>query len=412
MSDRSAVRLLRDNHAYRAFFGARIISVAGSSVAPIALAYAILNLGGGGTGLAIVLGAEYAVWMAMMPLMGILADKTSDLRKLLVISQWLAAGFQFTEAALILSRDAQVWSLALVAAGGATAACISGLAGNRLLTQIVPSGQLVRANSLFRTAQMAVATGGPAAGGVLVTVVGPGWGVAWDALSFVAAAVWFTRLPHAAAPVRDLHASGSSAGFAAGWEAFRSRTWLLTMTVSESFGNAAFMAAFIIGPLYARQSLGGARDWGLINGCLAAGSAIGAWLGGRTDLRRAGLVVAGSSAAFALGPAAMSLGLGLPAVLLAVLVGGILAGPGAIARRTLTQVKIPNEQLGRVDGHVLLIESLPVPAAYAFAGTTADRFGAQPVIGICAAVMVVSAFAPLLSRDVRHLDLTPDQATG
>jgi hypothetical protein len=196
-------------------------------------------------------------------------------------------------------------------------------------------------------------------------------------------------------------------GFAEGWKAFTTRTWLLALVVSEGVGHAAFMSAFIIGPVYAQQNLGGARDWGLLNGCLAAGSAIGAWFAGRVNLHRAGLIIAASSVAFALGPAAMGLGLGLPVLACAVLLGGALAGPGSIARRTLPQVKIPNQQLGRVDGHALLIESLPVPITYAVAGPAADQFGAQSVIGICAAIMVAAALAPLSLREVRHLRLTP-----
>ena len=136
----TGLQLLRGNGAYRYYFLARITSVAGGSVAPIALAYAIIELGGGATGIAVVLGVEYGVWMLMMPLMGVLADRTHDLRNLLVVSQLLAGAFQFTAAGLILSNAAQVWSLAVVAAGGAAAASMSGLAGNRLLAQIVETG--------------------------------------------------------------------------------------------------------------------------------------------------------------------------------------------------------------------------------------------------------------------------------
>ncbi|GAA2108543.1 MFS transporter [Actinomadura alba] len=398
----TGAQLLRGNNAYRHYFLARITSVAGGSVAPIALAYAIIELGGGATGIAVVLGVEYGVWMLMMPLMGILADRTHDLRNLLIVSQLQAAGFQFIEAALILSQAAQVWSLSVVAAGGAAAASMSGLAGNRLLAQIVAPEHLVTANATFRTVQMSVATAGPAAGGFLVTLVGPGSGILWDAVTFLAAAAWFARLPHAPAAPRGK----PQAGLAEGWRAFTTRTWLLALVVSEGIGNAAFMSAFIIGPVYAQQNLDGAADWGLINGCLAAGSALGAWLAGRTNLHRAGLIVTASSAAFALGPAAMGLGLGLPVLAGAVLLGGALAGPGDIARRTLPQVKIPNQQLGRVDGHTLLIESLPIPIAYALAGPAADHFGAQPVIGACAVAMVTAALAPLSLREVRHLRLT------
>jgi MFS family permease len=403
--------LLRSNPAYRRYFLARITSVAGGSVAPIALAFAVLELGDGATGISVVLAVEYIAYMAMMPLMGVLADRSRNLRALLICSQLLAAAFQFTEAGLIFSRTAQVWSLSVVAAGGAAGAAMSGLAGNRLLAQILAPAQLSQANALFRTAQMSVAAAGPAAGGALVAVVGPGWGIVWDAVTFLAAAAWFARLPHTALPT-PAGASPSKGGFTEGWKAFTRRRWLLTLVCSEAIAGAAFMSVFILGPLYAVQNLNGARDWGVISGCLAAGSALGALLAGRLRLERVGLIVPLSAAAFAAGPAAMGLDLALPYVLGAVLLGGILAGPGSIARRTVTQIKIPNHQLGRVDGHTELIGSIPIPITYALAGRAADHLGAQLIIGICAATMAAAALAPLALADVRRLRLLGKGATA
>jgi MFS family permease len=81
--------LLRSNLSYRVYFLARISSVAGGSVAPIALAFVTLEFGDGATGISAVVAVEYIAYMTMVPLMGVLADKTGNGRALLICSQLL-----------------------------------------------------------------------------------------------------------------------------------------------------------------------------------------------------------------------------------------------------------------------------------------------------------------------------------
>lgn len=410
------LELLRSNSGFRAYFGARITSVLGGVVAPVALAFAILASGGGGTGIAVVLGVEYTVWLLLMPLIGVLTDRAGDLRRMLIGSQLGAAVCQGIEATLILTHTATVLTLALVAAGGATCASMSYLTGTRILPQLVEVSLLARANATVRTAQMAIAAIGPAAAGIAVAGIGPGWCVAWDGLSFVGAAWWFTRLPRTqsrpeASAGRPTSAS-PPARFVDGWRAFQRRRWLWALTLSEALVQGAFMSAFIIGPVLAEETLNGSRDWGLINGSLAAGSAGGAWLASRLTIRRAGWTRCLGAAALALGPATMGAGAPLPLVMGGMLLGAFAAGPAANTQQSIIQIKIPDQLLGRVQGHALLIESVPVPVAYLLAGTAADRVGAQHVIGVCALALTISALAPLVLRQVRSLDMTPDPPTA
>ncbi|MBO2461508.1 MFS transporter [Actinomadura violacea] len=411
------LELLRSNPGFRAYFGARITSVLGGAVAPVALAFAILASGGGGTGIAVVLGVEYTVWLLLMPLVGVLTDRTGDLRRMLIGSQLGAAACQGIEATLILTHTATVLTLALVAAGGATFASVSYLTGTRILPLVVDKTLLTRANATMRTVQMAIAAIGPAAAGIAVAGIGPGWCIAWDGLSFIGSAWWFTRLPRTR-PQNPPEASAERptpapppARFIDGWRAFRRRRWLLALTLSEAFVQGAFMSAFIIGPLYAQTSLSGSRDWGLINGSLAAGSAAGAWLASRITIHRAGWTRCLGAAMLALGPATMGAGLPLPGVIGGMLLGAFMAGPAANTQQSIIQIKIPNHLLGRVQANALLVESVPVPLAYLLVGAGADHVGAQHVIGACALVMAVAALAPLALRQVRGLDLDPEAPT-
>jgi hypothetical protein len=148
---------------YRLFFAAQVISSTGSAVAPIALAFAILGVGGGGSGIALVPGAEFVIYTLLLPLTGVIADRTAGLGAL-VTSQVIASIFQMTEAILIISGSATLWSLAIVASGGAAGAALFTPIGRRVIPQVVSADQLNRANALSHTARHGVAMVGPVAG--------------------------------------------------------------------------------------------------------------------------------------------------------------------------------------------------------------------------------------------------------
>jgi hypothetical protein len=69
-----------------------------------------------------------------------------------------------------------------------------------------------------------------------VTTVGPGWGIAWDSVTFVVAAVLFSRLPHP--PVLPDHHRRRwdrrwAGELADGVRALTGRTWLWTTTLAD-----------------------------------------------------------------------------------------------------------------------------------------------------------------------------------
>jgi hypothetical protein len=148
---------------YRVFFAAELISSAGGAVAPVALAVAILQIGGGGSGIAVVLGCEFVVYTLLLPVTGVIADRTAGVG-VLVTSQVIAETFQMAEAILIISGTARVWSLAVVAAGGAGSVAVFTPAGRRVLPRLVPAGQLNRANALSKRSSTALPRSGRSPG--------------------------------------------------------------------------------------------------------------------------------------------------------------------------------------------------------------------------------------------------------
>jgi hypothetical protein len=213
----------------------------------------------------------------------------------------IAAVFQMTEGLLIISGSATVWSLAAVASGGAAGAALFTPIGRRVIPQLVAADQVNRANALSQTARHGIAVIGPVAGGVLVATAGPGWGICWDSVTFMVAALVLARLPLAGGRPCPDRSSRWPKGLADGWRALGSRTWLWSMTLSECIGGAAFMAALVIGPAYARQHVNGAVGWGLINSCLAGGTAVGGLLAAAWTMRRPGIAICLCMAGMSLG---------------------------------------------------------------------------------------------------------------
>ncbi|MEV4581494.1 hypothetical protein AB0K16_50495 [Nonomuraea jabiensis] len=71
----AAVELLRTNHRYRRYALARISSTIGSTVAPLGLAFAVVDLGDGATALGLVLMSGLLIFLVVTPVAGVLADR-------------------------------------------------------------------------------------------------------------------------------------------------------------------------------------------------------------------------------------------------------------------------------------------------------------------------------------------------
>src|ERR1700757_1688469 len=95
---------------FRLLFAARAISYVGTYLAPIAVAFAILDLGGGAT----AVGLGFAAWplgeVAMLAFGGVVGDRLPR-RVVMVGSDVASTAVRAAMGALILSGHAHVWEL-------------------------------------------------------------------------------------------------------------------------------------------------------------------------------------------------------------------------------------------------------------------------------------------------------------
>jgi predicted MFS family arabinose efflux permease len=381
------------------FFG-RSVSFLGNAMAPIALAFAVLDLTGSAGDLGIVLAARSLPTVALLLIGGVWADRLP--RHVLLVAFSLAAAVtQAVAAALLISHTAHIWQLALLEAVNGMAAAFLGPASIGAVPQTIAPHLTQPANALLRLAMNVSRVVGAGLAGVIVAGFGAGWGIAFDAVTFAAAAVFFGRL---ALPRTGLPQVGILRELRAGWQEFRSRTWLWVIVVQFAFVNAAFSGGFeVLGPLVAKQDLGGAATWGLVVAFESAGFIVGGvlalWHRPRRPLLIATYgVLAGVPVLLAL--AAMA---PVPIVLAAAFVAGIGFETFGVQWDTTVQHHVPAEALSRVYAYDALGSLVFNPVGQSLAGPAMVAFGLGGAVGLSAAVILVATLAVLPVRDVRGL---------
>jgi hypothetical protein len=180
---------------------------------------------------------------------------------------------QAASAVLVLTGQAQVWELAVLAAARGVGTGFYLPASEGLLPHTVPAGQRAPANALDRIGRNGGQIGGAALGGALVGLAGPGWGLAADARA--------SRWPRRCAGMRfpalpPEPRAGMLHELRAGWADFISRRWLWAIVVQFAFVVAIVTGTqSVLGPLVAEAHLGGARSWGAILAAQGAGAVLG-----------------------------------------------------------------------------------------------------------------------------------------
>jgi Major Facilitator Superfamily len=385
---------------FRLLFVARGISYVGTYLAPIAVAFAILDLHGGAT----AVGLGFAAWtlgqVGMLSLGGVVGDRLPR-RVVMVGSDLASTTVRTAMGALILLGHAEVWELiALQGAGGAAVAFYSP-ASYGLVREVVPEDMLQQANGLLAIARYAAFPLGAAIGGSIVALIGPGTALIVDAGTYAASALLLSRID-----VESIAKAG--AGFLQelreGWGAFVEQTWVwvLVLWISLYF-LITYAPFFVLGPYVAKHSLHGASSWAFV----VTGEGLGALLGGLAGLRwrpRQPMVTTGllfmvtavQNVILALHPSTLLL---TPAAAGA----GFAFSLGSVVWDTTLQRAIPPEKLARVASYGWMGAMVFLPAGYALAGPIAMAIGLKADLLIAAGWVVVSTLFVVRLRAVREV---------
>src|SRR5262245_14077109 len=219
---RDALSPLRSS-AFRSLFAARVVSVFGDSLVPVALVLGVLDITGSAAAVGLVVASRAVATVVFVLAGGVWADRLPR-RGLMIVADVVRAGLQFGTAAVLLASGPLALLVLLgFANGGATA--VANPASTALVREVAPEGTLQRANGLLATVANAGAIAGPAVAGVLVALAGAGYALALDALTFLASALLLSRIPPAPRPAARAHVAFLRE-LREGWSELTRRTWL------------------------------------------------------------------------------------------------------------------------------------------------------------------------------------------
>jgi MFS family permease len=385
---------------FRLLFTGQLISLAGTAMAPIALAFAVLDLGTA-SDLGFVLAAGWAPQIVFILVGGVWADRLP--RNLVIVAANVVSGAaQSVIACLLLLDRAQLWHLIAlqIVRGIATSFFFPASAG--VVPHTVAAGRLQQANALLRLSQNTTNILGALAAGALVATIGSGWAIAFDAATYFASAAVLARMR-----VRGSVDAGERSflrELTEGWQEFTSRTWLWVVVLAASVGNLVWVGGqAVLGPVVAKESLGGAAGWGGVAG-ESAGLVVGSlvalrWRPGRPLF--AGVILLGTTPFFL---AALAIPIGLPFMIAVAAVAGFGLEIFNVNWITTMHEQIPDEVLARVNSYDALGSFVFIPVGLTVAGPAADAIGASGTLWAAAGIALVMMLGALLSRDVRQLE--------
>jgi predicted MFS family arabinose efflux permease len=398
----SALQPLR-HRPFRLLLAGRTVSALGNGFAPIALAFAVLDLTGSATDLGLVVGTRTLVNVLFLLFGGVLADRLP--KPLLMVGSSVAAALtQGTVAALVLTHSATIPLLIGLSAVNGMVGALALPASASILPQTVPADVRQQANALNRLAFNAAAVIGAPVAGVVVAAVGPGWGIAVDAATFLLAAMCFAllRVPLPAAGPQG-HRPRLFADLRTGWSVFRSRTWLWVVVAAFGVINAAWAGGFyVLGPVVADDTIG-RRAWGFVLAAQTGGMIAGALVAMRLRLRR--LLYFGVFSCLFMALPVFALGVRPQLWLLigGAFVAGVMLEQFGVAWETTMQEHVPADKLARVYSYDMVGSFVAIPVGEMAVGPIAHAIGLTPTLVGAAVLMTLAVLGMLSSRDVRTL---------
>jgi MFS family permease len=387
---------------FRWLVTANTINLLGNGIAPVALAFAVLDLGGSATDLGIVVGLYALADVGAVLFGGVLGDRLPRT----VMLQGTAAAAAVVQGVVALSLIGGWSSIPFLAGLGMLNGSLSALgnpSSSAITRQTVPTPLLQQAISWRRISQNVAQIIGSGVAGLLVVVVGSGWALAFDALTFALAAWCFTRLsvpPLAGPAVRESLWQDVGAGFR---EVMR-HTWLWLLILQALLYHLFYGGAqSVLGPIVVGDSLG-RPAWGWALSAMMLGFVVGGLVTLRWRPRHA--LFAGTC--FLALTAAFPLAMAWSDSLVVVLVGAWLHGFGleifSVGWDLSIQEQVEPDKLARVYSFDMIGSFIARPIGLAVTGPIATLVGYRAWLTVVGAVIVGSVLIALTSGDVRRLE--------
>jgi MFS family permease len=435
LSRRFPVLAVRD---FRLLLAERLLGPASFGFSMVGVSFAVLSATGSTADLSYVLAAQIAPMLVFTLVGGVAADRFPPQRVIVVANLAMMAG-EGTFGLLMLTTRPPLWGMICLEAVTGTGMALFYPASQALLPQLVPDKVLQEASSISRMAMNGGQMMGTAAGGLLVAAAGPGWAMTLCGLGMAGTVpLMLTLRPASRVPATSdrapasedpLASTATDDGSAAadstpgmirelreGWAEFRSHTWLWVIVAQFSVVMMAWYGGFqVLGPVVAREHLGGAASWGAIAAAESLGFIAGGLISLRFTPRRPMLFVVLAGLSMTLSPLALALVLPLGAIVMVAFGLGIMTEMMMVVWTVAMTRAIPPDKLARVSSYDALGSMMAMPAGALIAGPVAAAIGVPGTQYGAAALTAAVSLLCLLPRDIRTIraaDLAPETEPG
>lgn len=392
--------------AFRWLVSGATVNSLGNGISPVALAFAVLDLGGSATDLGIVVGLYALADVAAVLFGGVLGDRLPRT----VMMQGSSAAAAVAQGLVAASLIGGWSSIPLLAGLGMVNGALGSLGGpsaQAITSQTVPPGLLRQAIAWRRISQNVGVIIGSGAAGLLVASVGSGWALAVDSATFAFAAFAYgmVRVTPVVAPERS---ATMLADVREGFAEVMRHTWLWLLILQALLYHLFYGGAQgVLGPIVVGHSLGRpAWGWAL------AAMMVGFVGGGLVSLRwkpkhalYAGTWFLGLTAAF---PFAMAWSHSLWVVLLGACLHGFGLEIFSVGWDLSIQEQVEPDKLARVYSFDMIGSFIARPLGLALTGPIATLVGYRTWLTVVGLVILGSVLLALTSRDVRRLERRPD----
>ncbi|WP_158548191.1 MFS transporter [Desertihabitans brevis] len=389
--------------AYRRFIPAQFIGSTGVWMQRIAQDWLVLELTGSAAAVGLVVAMQFLPMLLLGLWGGVLVDRF-PIRRLLVLTQSIAAALALLLGGLSLAGVVQVWHVYAIALALGLVVVVDGPARQAFVSELVPSSQVRNAVGLNSTVFQFSGVLGPAVSGVLVAVVGNGWAFMINGLACTAvAAIVFTVRPQFTRPVVPRAPGALRQGLR------------YIMSTSEVFwaillvalaGLMAFNLPVLLATMADSEFHTGVSGYSLLTTVNAVGALVGGlWAGSRTTTSRLRSLTGGLGALGVL-YATMAVVPGQWAFTALLVLSGVATMSFLIGANSLIQLSTAPEVRGRVMSVYMMVLLGGQSIAGPLVGRFSDWLGPRAALVLCGVVLllVTAVLAALMARQA-HLRL-------
>ena len=393
---------------FRLLLADRLIAPASVGFSMVGVSFAVLKATNSATDLSYVLAAQIAPSLVFALIGGVAADRFPPQRVIVAANLLMALG-EGTFGLLVLTGRPPLLAMIGLEAVTGTGVAIFYPASQALLPRLVPRDLLQEASAISRLAMNTGQMSGAAVAGLLVAAAGAGWALLLCGIGMVTTVPLLLSI-RGSQPVAELPAPAQAPApsmlteLREGWSEFRSHTWLWVIVAQFCVVMMAWYGAFsVLGPVVAREHLGGPAAWGAITAADAFGLIAGGLASLRFTPRRPMLFVVLTGGAVAISPLSLAMVLPLAAVCVASFGLGVFVEMMMVQWTVTMARNIPSDKLARVSSYDVLGSVMAMPAGALIAGPLGTAIGISRAQYAAAAAIIVASALALIPRDIRTI---------